>query len=274
MGADIHGYIVYKDWERNGEQHYTEFSSGQLHISRNYVLFNALAGVRAWEESEPPLFPPRGISPLLKGDRLGIWNVFEDCWLKVVDDATYEKWKDNESFHYTNRENADKWAQSKWNPQQTYIIPPVQRSDGRWTESREYVSHPDWHSHSWLYAYELDQVLEKMGQTLVPAGSWSGNRAPNDLPVGEHRIPLDQFESFDRYYADKAVDEQGLVRVSIKRSSRGLGLLDNFSYDVEIGDRKPIGIPVDMQAVLAAMNAINVAKGDPEASVFIFWFDN
>lgn len=37
MGADIHGYIVYKDWERNGEQHYTEFSSGQLHSSNEQV---------------------------------------------------------------------------------------------------------------------------------------------------------------------------------------------------------------------------------------------
>ena len=54
MGCDIHVHVEFKI--RGKWLHYN-----RPNVNRNYALFAAMAGVRAFEDSDPPIAEPRGI---------------------------------------------------------------------------------------------------------------------------------------------------------------------------------------------------------------------
>ena len=79
MGCDIHGYIEYST-ETLVDKNWRLFC--KLHIDRDYILFNALAGVRG---DKTNLFPLKGLPKILS------WQVKDKNTILVVEDDEYEK---------------------------------------------------------------------------------------------------------------------------------------------------------------------------------------
>lgn len=146
MGCDIHCYIEYRNRDKksiNGDVVESSWSSfgGRINPGRNYGIFTLMAGVRSWgKEDEQLLFKPK---ELLEG--LG-YSARSDNYLYIT---TGEECKCGECINVT-AEKAKKWVESG---SSKYVN--NQRGEPTW------VSHPDWHSHSWLSVEEFRQVLEK-----------------------------------------------------------------------------------------------------------------
>lgn len=130
MGCDIHGYIEY---EKFVMQDGTVYRSciGQNLGDRDYSMFGFLAGVRR----DGCIFEPRGIPDNLSFTVKGAYYLF------VVDGET-----DSEGM--TSRENADRWVNSGISE---YI-------------EKDRITHPDWHTASWLTTEEFEQVLKAREQ--------------------------------------------------------------------------------------------------------------
>jgi len=127
MGADIHAYIEYAQPSSNDKLHWTPFA-GQLSLWRDYNLFGKIAGVRG----EGPVFPLRGMP-----DDLG-YEASGDCCLYINDENP-----DQEG--HCSRENAERWVES---------------GISEWKWDKRKVTHPDWHSHTWLSTDEFRQILQ------------------------------------------------------------------------------------------------------------------
>ena len=133
MGCDIHCYIEYHD----GHDRWSGFG-GRINPGRDYQLFGLLAGVRG---AMPPLIPPRGMPT----------------------DAGYSANHDNElavaTSQYPDGTDSDKAAE--W----------VANGVSKWAR-KGFVTHPDWHTHSWLTLDEFERVLTAYyvptGQTVSP----------------------------------------------------------------------------------------------------------
>lgn len=130
MGCDIHCYIEFKEPGNNGWNPF----GGKTYVGRNYAMFAALAGVR-------------GDGPPAKG---------------LPEDIAYEAQGDNRLFitedgdgdGEARREQAVKWVAdglSKYVPE----------DNPRW------VTHPDWHSHSWATREEWESALTKASTHYV-----------------------------------------------------------------------------------------------------------
>ncbi len=136
MGADIHAYVEYK--YKNGE-HWMGFG-GQLRLGRDYHMFGLLANVRSAQGSA--LFEPKGL-PCDLG-----FQSFDDSTLRCTNDEALA-----ESEGYCSQANATKW---------------VANGSAKWvTTDPNYprITHPDWHSHSWLTLAEYNAVLKKYKET-------------------------------------------------------------------------------------------------------------
>jgi hypothetical protein len=169
MGADIHAYVEYSDFKTaDGEQYWTNFTRNGG--ERNYYLFGLLAGVRG---EEAPLFSPRG----LPDGHLGYWTE-DDYWLHV---APADKPGLADSDGWTSTANAERWLERGY-------VKADRREDG----SLSRVSHPDWHSHSWLTADELAQVLDRYAKGVQRV--WSQEKA--DAPT-EWKAVLAAMRSFE-----------------------------------------------------------------------------
>lgn len=139
MGADIHCYIEHgrrrKDHDGEGEKvHWSSFNYSGLNPGRHYEIFGALAGVRC---SENQMFELRGLPDDVS------YGAASDNQLYVVadDDPSAEHEK------FASRSNAESWVNSSWG--------------SRWVnDEKTIVTHPDWHSHSWLTPAEWRQVIE------------------------------------------------------------------------------------------------------------------
>lgn len=138
MGADIHCYIEHgrrrKSHDGEGEEIYwSAFNYSGLNPGRNYDVFGALAGVC---RDDNQMFELRGLP-----DDLGFAARMDNQLYVVADDdpsAEHER--------FCSRSNAESWVNSgcsKW------------ANDKKTT-----VTHPDWHSHSWLTPAEWRQVIE------------------------------------------------------------------------------------------------------------------
>lgn len=129
MGCDIHGHLEAKTM---GDRFHgvAEFS----HMTRSYDTFTRLAGVRD-RGLYQPVVTPRGLPP---NPSLAVqW----DYTLFVKDD------KDTETGgpHSCSRSKAESWVKrgvSEW-----------------WNDDKTRVTHPDWHSVSWLTPEELREAL-------------------------------------------------------------------------------------------------------------------
>lgn len=129
MGADIHLFIEYQDPEY--KDYWSSFG-GQINPGRNYSIFALMAGVRNYDNFD--LFSPKGLP-----DKIG-YKAKSANELYVSDDENYE------SEDSTTRSSADRWVES---------------GSSKYTnEKKNFVTHPDWHSHSWLTPEEYNKVLE------------------------------------------------------------------------------------------------------------------
>jgi hypothetical protein len=130
MGCDIHLYIEYKSKDA---QKWNSFG-GRINPGRNYTLFTLMAGVRCYDtmmEYIKPRGMPENCGYYSTGDnQLYISETkTEECVL--MSDA--QRWVDNGSSKFIFNQN----GQITW------------------------VTHPDWHSHSWLTTTEFENVLKK-----------------------------------------------------------------------------------------------------------------
>lgn len=130
MGCDIHLFIEYRESMR---ERWQALATSRFCLRQNYSVFAAMAGVRGGPDFKPS-FKPRGM-PEEVSHLVGLANL-----LYVADAIKAEG--DGE----VSRSVAQKWV-----------------NDGlsRWSNDDQYfITHPDWHSHSWLSPDEYQRALE------------------------------------------------------------------------------------------------------------------
>jgi hypothetical protein len=136
MGCDIHCYVEYRN--RSENKNWQDFG-GRINPGRNYLMFSIMAGVRSWGDDDCVLFKPKGLP-----DDLGYASE-HDNFLYITD----TKCVCGESKSVT-METAERWVKSGCSVYKN-------NHEGKPT----WVSHPDWHSHSWLSLEEYKQILSK-----------------------------------------------------------------------------------------------------------------
>lgn len=137
MGCDIHAHIEYAEYEREGTPiwwHYCTFFAG-----RDYWLFALMAGVRAYS-GETPLVDPRGVPSGMTWETEGAFT------LRVVEAETHHEGE-------CSRKDAESWVRSGASKLLT-------EPDAKYPK----VTHPDWHTPSWLSTEEVLAVLQKYGE--------------------------------------------------------------------------------------------------------------
>lgn len=125
MGCDIHCYIEYK---RPDSKEWSDFG-GRINPGRNYSIFAAMAGVRG---NATPVVPPRG----------------------YPEDAAYAAEGDN--WLYITKEKVSEAGECTRAQADQYVAHGMHFKD----DLKQYVSHPDWHSHSWLTPDEYAKAIE------------------------------------------------------------------------------------------------------------------
>lgn len=137
MGCDIHMYVEYK---RKDQEHYCNFG-GRINPGRNYYLFGLLCkGIRS-DLNEG--LPEKGLP-----DKLA-WASRSDSQLYITDAG--------EADDECSRENAERWVA---NGSSTYT-----------DEEKKSVTHPDWHSHSWVTYEEFKQQYDIFNAKRQEEGS-------------------------------------------------------------------------------------------------------
>ncbi|MFW6145425.1 MAG: hypothetical protein ACOC4Y_01370 [bacterium] len=134
MGCDIHCYIEYKTEKSDMWWNF----GGRINPGRDYLIFALLANVRNYDRFEPILYP-KGLP--------------EDIGFITRDDAQLfvSDWTPDEEGCCA-RESAERW---------------VRAGVSEYTDDRKVsITHPDWHSHSWCTAAELEKVFQKGEQIL------------------------------------------------------------------------------------------------------------
>lgn len=142
MSCDIHAYIEYKSHDS-----WRSFSSDELKLGRDYMLFALMAGVRL--EYVTPVMPPRGIPDDLS------WEAREDYHLQLIDGD-----ERNLPEHCCTREQAERYV--KYGSKRVVF------------DGIEYVIHPDWHTPSWLTLDELREVQRRYATSEMQDGSDEG----------------------------------------------------------------------------------------------------
>ena len=213
MGADIHMYLEFvdsEDWVS---------SVAKFSLDRNYTIFCLMAGVRSYERSRT-IYPPRGLP-----EKVG-WEADHYNTLYVID-------KDTNEEHYTSRETAEGW---------------VERGISKWVDDNlQRVTHPDWHSHSWLTAEEFRQVKDTYETLEFPRAVWYQKEPEMDL-AKEYMLP----------------EGATLTDVAVSFSKD----YQSSPYRVEVGPKTKAVFPPRYEALLAALKALG------ENGRIVFWFDN
>lgn len=128
MGCDIHAFIEVKPsdggrWECISDPY----------LGRNYEMFGFMASVR----SDKTLFKPKGLP--------------EDCSWRVNFENeifVYNNGMNIPTEHHTTPQNAEHWVKSGLS---------------KWVnDSKTKITHPDWHSHSWLTIDEFAKCIRGM----------------------------------------------------------------------------------------------------------------
>lgn len=131
MGADIHMFMEFAIVPEDGEDPHWRSFGDRFNPGRNYTLFSLLAGVRG---STPPVIPPRGM-PEDSG--------FYSAWANKIYIS-----ESAESDGFCTPEQAIGYERYGSEIHRDGSGKPI------------WVTHPDWHSHSWLSADELERVFE------------------------------------------------------------------------------------------------------------------
>lgn len=135
MGADIHMYIEHRE---PGRDHWFSFGE-RINPGRDYGLFGYIAGVRHEVE---PVVPLRGY-PADAG-----YSAQHDNHLLIND----EYGKDGDGW--CTEEQARNWVKSGCSKRI-----PAKRDEKNQPMGADKVTHPDWHSHTWLTADELERAI-------------------------------------------------------------------------------------------------------------------
>lgn len=137
MGCDIHCYMEYTPRERReGEtERYWYGFGGRINPGRNYEFFATVANVRNWDG-------PDAITPMYE-----LRGVPEDMGFSArYDNTLYVSETDEE--HNCTREQAESW---------------VEHGCSKWAhDDKSFVTHPDWHSHTWLTGKEWREAVAKV----------------------------------------------------------------------------------------------------------------
>lgn len=146
MGCDIHAFVEVRE---HGMWH----CFAELHLRRDYRLFNLIAGVRN-DGDEQPSFEPRGFP----GKSLSKGGWCDDVSWRVKDKYTVIVAPDNEQADNTcSAKTAAKWVKSG--------------SSEAWHKDAEgnviRVSHPDWHTPTWLTTEEVGEIVERSNSTEI-----------------------------------------------------------------------------------------------------------
>ncbi len=145
MGCDIHCYVEYTP--RDVPEHlkdkplYWYGLGGRINPGRNYAFFYAIAGVRGYDNDAPPRYPLRGMP-----DDAGFVARGDNHLLVVEDD-------DSDCEGLCTKKEAEHW---------------VKTGCSVLTDER-HVTHPDWHSHSWVTGKEWRETCAQVftGDTSV-----------------------------------------------------------------------------------------------------------
>lgn len=124
MGCDIH---MYPEYRKVGRDHWQSLAR-RMNPGRDYDLFNKIAGLRGDGE---PVLPVRGMP---------------------ANPSMMTKWE-NELF--ISDEGGEECCTTK-QAEQWITSGSSQYVD----ERKKSVTHPDWHSHTWLTSAEFRQILE------------------------------------------------------------------------------------------------------------------
>lgn len=127
MGCDTHMYIEYR---KKGNEDWSSYG-GRINPGRNYFIFGILAQVRCDTEFS---FSPKGLPEKLA------YKADQDNRLYISD-------SDDEGC--TTMAKAESWVRSGSSKF-------INDSNGKPT----WVTHPDWHSHSWLTTQEFEKSIE------------------------------------------------------------------------------------------------------------------
>lgn len=221
MGCDIHLYLenveaVTINGKDTGETHVN--SIARFRPGRSYAMFSLMAGARRDEEFI--LFEPKGLP-----EKLG-YEAESDNWLFIYAEADdYEG--------YCTREQAEKWVKS---------------GSSTWRDDKQkYVSHPDWHTHSWLNLQEFEQVKAAYESKIFPKQSW---------------YQMTPYLKDTTLYDGTQIDLTQL-KVTYQEKGRYRG-----NYLFEVGPYEPAVFPPVYEAVLGALRALG------DTGRIVFWFDN
>ena len=132
MGCDIHVHIEHSSKAvREGKKKYWRCFGGMINPGRHYGVFAKLCGVRNYEEYNiTPLSEPKGLPENLSYESRG-------------DNSLYISEEDTDSEGCCSRKNAEKWV----------------KDGSSVMDGTCKVTNPDWHSHSFVSADELKEVL-------------------------------------------------------------------------------------------------------------------
>jgi len=144
MGTDIHVFAELAEPDGRFEA----LVDGAFLLPRDYSLFAALAGVRAWGGFRPLIAPrglPANVSPEVSGG----------YFVPVLSDKKAAIWRFGEYYTPEQAAAAVQQGTSHWLPAGTTT--PLLPSDGG------YISHPDRHTASWLSVDEVRRALAFAG---------------------------------------------------------------------------------------------------------------
>jgi hypothetical protein len=167
MATDIHMYVEYRYKLAPTSSTPNPWKSlfPMINPGRNYALFGILANVRT-KMGIP--FPPKGF-PQDAG-----YYAMDDNYLYVSDTDT-----DSRSVTH---ENAERFVTEFG----SHIM--TEEANGH-----QWVSHPDWHSHSWLTTEEFKQAMEMY------------NRQHKDYPEVEYDALLAAMKYLDKHKCEARV---------------------------------------------------------------------
>lgn len=129
MGCDIHAYVEYRN-DYNDKENWNNFG-GRINPGRHYGVFAKLVGVCNYDGYDiKPLSEPKGLPTVLS-------------WVVKYDNQIYITKEAESCANECTTEQAERWIKSGYS----------ERVD------ENHVTHPDWHSHSWCTADELEEVF-------------------------------------------------------------------------------------------------------------------
>jgi hypothetical protein len=131
MGCDIH---VYVEFRCKGSGLWNNFG-GRINPGRHYGVFAKLAGVRDYGDDFTPVASSRGMPK----------------------DAAWESDYDNRLFIVSGDQGED--GTCTMNQAERWVA----QGCSHYTDERKtHVTQPDWHSHSWATADELEMVINEL----------------------------------------------------------------------------------------------------------------